>query len=121
MEKYNAKCDICGKEYNICSSCPSGTKYNPWRHVVDILPHYAIFLALSEYTATKDKVKAKANLDKCDLSKVDTFTPSTQKAIKEIYAEVEKVIPKTTIKNKNTATTNKNTKVVTKEISKEDK
>ena len=68
MQKYNAKCDICGKEYTVCSNCAGGTKYRPWRNIVDSLPHYAIFLALSEYTATKNKASAKKALNKCDLS-----------------------------------------------------
>ena len=57
-QELNATCDICGKKYHICSSCKEVKSFTPWRTVTDTMQHYLIFLALSEYTKTKDKEKA---------------------------------------------------------------
>ena len=62
------------------------------------MQHYFIFLALSEYTKTKDKEKAKEELSKCDLSELDTFNENIKSAIKEIMAE-EKIVETVSEKN----------------------
>lgn len=86
-QELNATCDICGKKYHICSSCKEVKSFTPWRTVTDTMQHYLIFLALSEYTKTKDKEKAKEELSKCDLSELDTFNENIKIVIKEIMAE----------------------------------
>ena len=86
-QELNATCDICGKKYHICSSCKEVKSFTPWRTVTDTMQHYIIFLALSEYTKTKDKEKAKEELSKCDLSELDTFNENIKTAIKEIMAD----------------------------------
>ena len=92
-QELNAACDICGKKYHICSSCKEVKSFTPWRTVTDTMQHYIIFLALSEYTKTKDKEKAKEELSKCDLSELDTFNENIKTVIKEIMAEEkEKVV-----------------------------
>ena len=92
-QELNATCDICGKKYHICSSCKEVKSFTPWRTVTDTMQHYIIFLALSEYTKTKDKEKAKDELSKCDLSELDTFNENIKTAIKEIMADgKEKVV-----------------------------
>ena len=92
-QELNATCDICGKKYHICSSCKEVKSFTPWRTVTDTMQHYIIFLALSEYTKTKDKEKAKDELSKCDLSELDTFNENIKSAIKEIMADgKEKVV-----------------------------
>ena len=92
-QELNATCDICGKKYHICSSCKEVKSFTPWRTVTDTMQHYIIFLALSEYTKTKDKEKAKEELSKCDLSELDTFNENIKSAIKEIMADgKEKVV-----------------------------
>ena len=92
-QELNATCDICGKKYHICSSCKEVKSFTPWRTVTDTMQHYLIFLALSEYTKTKDKEKAKEELSKCDLSELDTFNENIKTVIKEIMAEgKEKII-----------------------------
>ena len=89
----NAICDICGKPYRVCNSCKEVKSFTPWRTVTDTMQHYIIFLALSEYTKTKDKEKAKEELSKCDLSELDTFNENIKSAIKEIMADgKEKVV-----------------------------
>ena len=90
-QELNATCDICGKKYHICSSCKEVKSFTPWRTVTDTMQHYLIFLALSEYTKTKDKEKAKEELSKCDLSELDTFNENIKTAIKEIMAEEKNV------------------------------
>ena len=92
-QELNATCDICGKKYHICSSCKEVKSFTPWRTVTDTMQHYLIFLALSEYTKTKDKEKVKEELSKCDLSELDTFNENIKSAIKEIMADgKEKVV-----------------------------
>ena len=83
----NAICDICGKPYRVCNSCKEVKSFTPWRTVTDTMQHYLIFSALSEYTKTKDKEKAKEELSKCDLSELDTFNENIKTVIKEIMAE----------------------------------
>ena len=97
-QELNATCDICGKKYHICSSCKEVKSFTPWRTVTDTMQHYLIFLALSEYTKTKDKEKAKDELSKCDLSELDTFNENIKSAIKEIMAE-EKIVETVSEKN----------------------
>ena len=94
-EKFNATCSICGKPYKICRTCQEIESFTPWRTVTDTLQHYAIFLALSEYTKTKDKEKAKEELSKCDLSELDTFNENIRSVIKEIIAEEKEKIVET--------------------------
>ena len=94
-QELNATCDICGKKYHICSSCKEVKSFTPWRTVTDTMQHYIIFLALSEYTKTKDKEKAKEELSKCDLSELDTFNENIKTVIKEIMAEEKEKIVET--------------------------
>ena len=94
-QELNATCDICGKKYHICSSCKEVKSFTPWRTVTDTMQHYLIFLALSEYTKTKDKEKVKEELSKCDLSELDTFNENIKTVIKEIMAEGKEKIVET--------------------------
>ena len=94
-QELNATCDICGKKYHVCNSCKEVKSFTPWRTVTDTMQHYIIFLALSEYTKTKDKEKAKEELSKCDLSELDTFNENIKTVIKEIMAEGKEKIVET--------------------------
>ena len=94
-QELNAICDICGKKYHVCNSCKEVKSFTPWRTVTDTMQHYLIFLALSEYTKTKDKEKAKEELSKCDLSELDTFNENIKSAIKEIMTERKEKIEET--------------------------
>lgn len=94
-QELNATCDICGKKYHVCNSCKEVKSFTPWRTVTDTMQHYLIFLALSEYTKTKDKEKAKEELSKCDLSELDTFNENIKTVIKEIMAERKEKIVET--------------------------
>ena len=97
-QELNATCDICGKKYHICSSCKEVKSFTPWRTVTDTMQHYLIFLALSEYTKTKDKERAKNELATCDLSELDTFNENIKTVIKEIMAEEKGKIEETSEK-----------------------
>ena len=94
-QELNATCDICGKKYHVCNSCKEVKSFTPWRTVTDTMQHYLIFLALSEYTKTKDKEKAKEELSKCDLSELDTFNENIKTVIREIMAEGKEKIVET--------------------------
>lgn len=94
-QELNATCDICGKPYRVCNSCKEVKSFTPWRTVTDTMQHYLIFLALSEYTKTKDKEKAKEELSKCDLSELDTFNENIKTVIREIMAEGKEKIVET--------------------------
>ena len=86
-EKYNATCAICGQPYKICRTCQEIKSFTPWRTITDTLQHYTLFLVLSEYSRTKDKVKAKDELLKCDLSGKESFKDSVKNMIDEIMKE----------------------------------
>lgn len=86
-EELNATCDICGKRYHRCHSCVDMKTFQPWRSVTDTFNHYAIFLALSEYTKTGDKEQAKERLKDCDLTGRENFNENIKNALDEIYKE----------------------------------
>lgn len=104
-QKPNATCDICGREYHICRTCQEVRSFTPWRSVADTFPHYMIFLALSEYTRTKDKRRAREELSKCDLSDSDTYRDIIKAAINEIMTEEKKGRTTRTGKRKGTPKT----------------
>lgn len=88
-EYLNAKCAICDKKYHLCKTCEDVKTFSPWRTVTDTIDCYKIFLVLSEYTKTKNKVQAKKELSTCSLKEKDTFAPHIKAAIDEIMAESE--------------------------------
>lgn len=88
-EYLNAKCAICDKKYHLCKTCEDVKTFSPWRTVTDTIDCYKIFLVLSEYTKTKNKVQAKKELSTCSLKEKDTFAPHIKTAINEILAEPE--------------------------------
>lgn len=91
MSEFNARCDICGRQYKICRSCQDIKSFQPWRTVTDTLEHYAIYLVLTEYSKTKNKDKARKELLKCNLSNKDEFNDNIKSVIEEILKEDEKV------------------------------
>ena len=116
-QELNARCDICGKPYHVCNSCKEIKTFTPWRTVTDTLQHYSIFLALSEYTKNKDKIKAKNELSLCDLSDLDSFNENIKVVIKEIMAEPENktVEPEIKIESKPQKSSSKRGKVFVKQ------
>ena len=86
-EPLNGVCDICGKRYSVCKTCQTVKTFKPWRTITDTLEHYKIFIALSEYTRTKNKEEAKEQLSHCDLSDLESFPDRNKNVIKEITVE----------------------------------
>lgn len=98
----NAHCSICGEGYHLCSTCKNEKKFKPWRTVTDTIEHYKIYMAIHGYTVTKNKDMAKAELQNCNLSDINSFKDEIQKVISEIMAEPVKVKPVSRVrKNKN--------------------
>lgn len=92
----NAHCSICGAGYHVCRSCLDQKSFKPWRTVTDSIEHYQIYMAIHGYTISKDKEKAREELQNCNLSGLENFNPEIQAVIKEIMAESKKIktIPK---------------------------
>lgn len=86
-----AKCTICNKEYEVCNACLEQKTFKPWRIVTDTIEHYKIYLAIHGYTISKDKDRAKEELQSCDLSGIDNFKPEIKSIIEEIMSEPKKV------------------------------
>lgn len=83
----NAYCSICGKPYRVCRTCAEQKTFKPWRTVTDTIEHYKIYMAVHGYTVSKNKEKAKDDLEKCDLSGLESFNQEIKKVIKEILAK----------------------------------
>lgn len=83
-QNINAHCDICGMGYHLCKTCQDIETFKPWRTVVDSLEHYKIYLAIHNYTISKDKEKARLELEKCNLTGLENFNSEIKKVIKEI-------------------------------------
>ncbi len=92
----NAYCTVCGKPYHVCRTCAEQKTFKPWRTVTDTIDHYKIYMAIHGYTISKNKDRAKDELEKCDLSGLEHFCPEIQKVIKEIRAnpKVQKTVKK---------------------------
>lgn len=86
----NAYCCICGVGYHVCNDCLSQKTLKPWRSVVDNIEHYKIYYALHDYSVTKNKEEAKAELQKCDLTDIDSFIPEIRDVINEIMGDTTK-------------------------------
>lgn len=93
----NAVCSICGKPYKVCRTCSEQKTFKPWRTVTDTIEHYKIYMAVHGYTVSKNKEKAKNDLEKCDLSGLDNFNPEIKKVIKEIKENIAKPKAKKTV------------------------
>ena len=89
----NAYCKICGTGYRSCNSCSEQKTIKPWRSIVDTIDHYKIYLAIHGYTISKDKEKARQELQNCNLSGLETFNAEIKSVIKEIMSEPQKIKP----------------------------
>lgn len=87
----NAHCSICNKGYHICNTCKNEKKFKPWRTVTDTIEHYKIYMAIHGYTITKNKEQARAELQNCDLSGLESFNPEIKSVINEIMENPLKV------------------------------
>lgn len=91
-ENLNATCSICGKKYHMCVTCNEVKSFMPWRTIVDTVNCYKIFLILRDYTnKAKTKERAKADLEKCDLSEISIFIPEVKSVIEEILKDEARI------------------------------
>lgn len=106
MEKNNATCSICGKEYYVCLSCSDAMKLHPWKSFTDTAEHFKVFQVVKGFsTGVYTKDETKKMLQNIDLKDIDSFRPHIKKIIKDILKE-EKVAVKATEKIKNTVVEN---------------
>lgn len=89
MKEYlNATCAICGKKYHICHSCENIQSFAPWRTITDSRACYKIFLLLNSYSnGYTSRQEAKEQLQDCELSQLDTFTPHIRDMVKKLLKE----------------------------------
>ena len=96
--KINARCSICNCGYFLCKSCKNEKKFKPWRTVTDTIEHYKIYMAIHGYTVTQNKEQAKAKLQNCNLSDMESFKPEIKSVINEIMSNPVKIKPVTKTK-----------------------
>lgn len=88
----NAYCKICGQGYHVCNSCQNQKIFKPWKSIVDSVEHYKIYMAIHSYTISKNKELAKEELQKCNLTGLESFNPEIKSVINEIMETPVKVI-----------------------------
>ncbi len=103
----NAYCAICNEGYYICNTCKNQNVFKPWRTVTDTVEHYKIYLAIHGYTVTKNKELAKEELQKCNLTGLESFNPEIKSVINEIMTEPVKVKPSSRKRKEYTEVENK--------------
>ena len=96
----NSYCKICGRGYHSCSSCSEQKNIRPWRSIVDSIEHYKIYMAIHEYSISKNKEKAKQELLSCDLSDLETFNPEIKTVVHKIMSDPPKM--KSSARNRKT-------------------
>ena len=95
MEKNNAVCSICGKEYYMCLSCSDAMKLHPWKTHTDTQECFKVFQVVKGFsTGVYTKDEAKEKLQNVDLKDINSFRPHIKKIVKDILKE-EKPIVKT--------------------------
>lgn len=92
-QNINAHCSICGNGYHVCRSCAEQKTFKPWRTVTDTIEHYKIYMAIHGFTISKNKEKAKDELEKCNLTGLEEFRPEIQNTIKEILSKPKATKP----------------------------
>lgn len=91
MDNYfNAVCSVCGKKYHVCQSCQNTGSFVPWRTVADSPSCYKIFQILSSHTNHQlADAQARALLQRCNLTELDTFLPEIKDTIMELLDKQE--------------------------------
>lgn len=88
-KKPNRRCRVCGTWYYACESCADKQRrtygLEPWRAVAESPVHYQIYMLLISYTRQEETAWAvKQQMERLDLSDLETFTPQNQELIREI-------------------------------------
>lgn len=114
MEKNNATCSICGREYHKCISCKDSMKLQPWKSVTDTAECYKVFQVVKGFSTgvyTKDEFKSK--LKNIDLSNLESFRDHIKVLIKDALKEesvAEVVVEEVSVVEKTTAPRKRNYK-----------
>ena len=87
MIKKTRNCIVCGAEYKYCNNCKSDASLPTCMAIYHDGNCRNIMNISTEYMAGNiTKETAKAELDKCDLSRKKDFKESVLKAVNEIYS-----------------------------------
>lgn len=90
MSKLNRTCCVDGVKYSYCPNCTKDNDKPVWMLTFCSENCKDIYEACAGYFAKMISIEdAKKMLSKCDLSKLDHFTTSTQRLIKEINSSEE--------------------------------
>lgn len=110
MADTNHVCTVCKKEYLYCDDCG---EFSSYKTICCSEEHYKVFLIVKKYNKDHNKKSAFESLSAIhfDKSTINTFAPSIQNALKEIYTfsvkeeknnkETSTEAPKQTYKNNN--------------------
>lgn len=102
-ERGERTCSVCGKKYHYCNLCnhtDEKLKKETWRNIYCSENCRNIFKILSGHAFKHiDDKQAKERLDKCDLSKLNSFRDDLRNQIKMIQVAVEKEERKPEAKN----------------------
>lgn len=86
MGKLNRTCLTCQSQYYYCFSCPSDLQHPSWKSAFDTENCKEIFNILSRHGQGKiSNEEAKELLNKCDLTKKDTFAENIKNHINQIF------------------------------------
>lgn len=88
MVKDNKTCILCGKKYSYCSGCSEFDHLPRWMGCYCSENCKDVFNILSGYNMKhKTKEEAKALLEKCDLTKTDTYNEFNRNCINSIITD----------------------------------
>lgn len=82
------QCCVCGKEYEVCTSCQNIQNINPWRTICDTKEHYQVYVVVKDYnTKNITSAKAKEMLENInfDVNSISEYKANVQKSLKEIF------------------------------------
>lgn len=79
------KCQVCGKEYELCSTCNDQRQLKPWKLHTDTSEHFKIFQILRAYgTGVYNTQQTKKALQNVDLSDKESYLDHIKKIINKI-------------------------------------
>ena len=97
------QCCVCGKEYEVCTSCQNIQNINPWRAICDTKEHYQVYVVIKDYNLKNiTSAEAKKMLENInfDVKSISEYKANVQKSLKEIfYTRSIKKIDKNTTEN----------------------
>ena len=82
------QCCVCGKEYEVCTSCQNIKNLNPWRTICDTEEHYQVYVVVKDYNTKKITANdAKTMLENVnfDVNTISEYKDNVQKSLREIF------------------------------------